>query len=155
MSLKNKTHGFKVPKDYFDDHQKLQKGLTTLAKANFAYKVPPAYFEKSEKELLELIPQPKKRVIQLIPYASSIAACLVLAFSLKNSSGELEDSVAIEHYFEEQESPLTTAELFEFTPLDAFDTNSIAFENLAQETVFELQQAYDPDFNLIYEDYED
>ena len=32
---------------------------------------------------------------------------------------------------------------------------SIVFEDFSSETIFELQQAYDPDFNLIYEDYED
>lgn len=155
MSLKNKKHGFSVPENYFEDHKELQEGLTTIAKTHFAYKVPPGYFEKSEKELLDLNSQARKRVFQLIPYASSVAACLVLAFLLKNPSIELEDTIAIEHYFEEQQSPLTTNELLEFNALDEINLNSIAFENLTQETVFELQQAYDPDFNLIYEDYED
>ena len=58
-------------------------------------------------------------------------------------------------YFEEQEIPFTTNELFDLTQNQDLEINSIAFENLNNETIFELQEAYNPDFNLIYENYED
>jgi len=93
--------------------------------------------------------------VLLIPYAATIAASLTLALLINWPEQELETAAAVERYFEEQESPLTTIELLELNPLEDFNFKTIAFENLAQETVFELQQAYDPNFNLIYQDYED
>ena len=156
MNLKNKPHGFTVPEGYFAKQNELQEGLNTISEVDYTFEVPSNYFEKSEKKLMRLgIQKPKNKTIQLLPYASSIAACLILALLLNNPNDELKDSVAIEHYFEEQESPLSTIELLELSSFDGLDFNAIAFENMAQETVFELQQAYDPDFNLIYENYED
>jgi hypothetical protein len=156
MNLNNKDHGYKVPDSYFENQSELLENLGEIAKVQSTFSVPPAYFEKSEQQIFELLSsKPKSRIVRLIPYAATIAASLTLALLINWPEQELETAAAVERYFEEQESPLTTIELLELNPLEDFDFKTIAFENLAQETVFELQQAYDPNFNLIYQDYED
>jgi hypothetical protein len=156
MNLNNKDHGYKVPDSYFENQSELLENLGEIAKVQSTFSVPPAYFEKSEQQIFELLSsKPKSRIVRLIPYAATIAASLTLALLINWPEQELETATAVERYFEEQESPLTTIELLELNPLEDFDFKTIAFENLAQETVFELQQAYDPNFNLIYQDYED
>ena len=156
MNLNNKDHGYKVPDSYFENQSELLENLGEIAKVQSTFSVPPAYFEKSEQQIFELLSsKPKSRIVRLIPYAATIAASLTLALLINWPEQELETAAALERYFEEQESPLTTIELLELNPLEDFDFKTIAFENLAQETVFELQQAYDPNFNLIYQDYED
>ncbi|MDB4015135.1 hypothetical protein N9483_02110 [Flavobacteriaceae bacterium] len=156
MNLNNKDHGYKVPDSYFENQSELLENLGEIAKVQSTFSVPPAYFEKSEQQIFELLSsKPKSRIVRLIPYAATIAASLTLALLINWPEQELETAAALERYFEEQESPLTTIELLELNPLEDFNFKTIAFENLAQETVFELQQAYDPNFNLIYQDYED
>ncbi len=156
MNLNNKDHGYKVPDSYFENQSELLENLGEIANVQSTFSVPPAYFEKSEQQIFELLSsKPKSRIVRLIPYAATIAASLTLALLINWPEQELETAAAVERYFEEQESPLTTIELLELNPLEDFDFKTIAFENLAQETVFELQQAYDPNFNLIYQDYED
>jgi len=156
MNLNNKDHGYKVPDSYFENQSELLENLGEIAKVQSTFSVPPAYFEKSEQQIFELLSsKPKSRIVRLIPYAATIAASLTLALLINWPEQELETAAAVERYFEEQESPLTTIELLELNPLEDFDFKTIAFENLAQETVFELQQAYDPNFNLMYQDYED
>ena len=156
MNLNNKDHGYKVPDSYFENQSELLENLGEIAKVQSTFSVPPAYFEKSEQQIFELLSsKPKSRIVRLIPYAATIAASLTLALLINWPEQELETAAAVERYFEEQESPLTTIELLELNPMEDFDFKTIAFENLAQETVFELQQAYDPNFNLIYQDYED
>ncbi len=156
MNLNNKDHGYKVPDSYFESQSELLENVGEIAKVQSTFSVPPAYFEKSEQQIFELLSsKPKSRIVRLIPYAATIAASLTLALLINWLEQELETAAAVERYFEEQESPLTTIELLELNPLEDFDFKTIAFENLAQETVFELQQAYDPNFNLIYQDYED
>ena len=156
MNLNNKDHGYKVPDSYFENQSELLENLGEIAKVQSTFSVPPAYFEKSEQQIFELLSsKPKSRIVRLIPYAATIAASLTLALLINWPEQELETAAALERYFEEQESPLTTIELLELNPLEDFDFKTIAFENLAQETVFELQQDYDPNFNLIYQDYED
>ena len=156
MNLNNKDHGYKVPDSYFENQSELLENLGEIAKVQSTFSVPPAYFEKSEQQIFELLSsKPKSRIVRLIPYAATIAASLTLALLINWPEQELETAAAVGRYFEEQESPLTTIELLELNPLEDFDFKTIAFENLAQETVFELQQAYDPNFNLIYQDYED
>ena len=156
MNLNSKDHGYKVPDSYFENQSELLENLGEIAKVQSTFSVPPAYFEKSEQQIFELLSsKPKSRIVRLIPYAATIAASLTLALLINWPEQELETAAAVERYFDEQESPLTTIELLELNPLEDFDFKTIAFENLAQETVFELQQAYDPNFNLIYQDYED
>ena len=156
MNLNNKDHGYKVPDSYFENQSELLENLGEIAKVQSTFSVPPAYFEKSEQQIFELLSsKPKSRIVRLIPYAATIAASLTLALLINWPEQELETAAAVERYFEEQESPLTTIELLELNPLEDFNFKTIAFENLAQETVFELQQAYDPNFNLMYQDYED
>jgi len=156
MNLTNKEYGFKIPESYFENQSRQLENLGEIAEVQSTFSVPPAYFEKSEQQILELfIKKPKSPIIRLIPYAATIAATLILALLINPSEQELETAAAVERYFEEQESPLTTIELLELNPLEDFDFKTIAFEYLAQETVFELHQAYDPNFNLIYQDYED
>lgn len=156
MNLNNKDHGYKVPDSYFENQSELLENLGEIAKVQSTFSVPPAYFEKSEQQIFELLSsKPKSRIVLLIPYAATIAASLTLALLINWPEQELETAAAVERYFEEQESPLTTIELLELNPLEDFNFKTIAFENLAQETVFELQQAYDPNFNLMYQDYED
>ena len=156
MNLNNKDHGYKVPDSYFENQSELLENLGEIAKVQSTFSVPPAYFEKSEQQIFELLSsKPKSRIVRLIPYEATIAASLTLALLINWPEQELETAAAVERYFEEQESPLTTIELLELNPLEDFNFKTIAFENLAQETVFELQQAYDPNFNLIYQDYED
>ena len=156
MNLNNKDHGYKVPDSYFESQSELLENVGEIAKVQSTFSVPPAYFEKSEQHIFELLSsKPKSRIVRLIPYAATIAASLTLALLINWPKQELETAAAVERYLEEQESPLTTIELLELNPLEDFDFKTIAFENLDQETVFELQQAYDPNFNLIYQDYED
>ena len=156
MNLTNKNHGFKTPESYFENQSKQLENLGKIAEIQSSFSVPPAYFEKSEQQIFELLSnKPKSRIVRLIPYAVTIAASLALALLINWPEQELETAAAVERYFEEQESPLTTIELLELNPLEDFDFKTIAFENLAQETIFELQQAYDPNFNLIYQAYED
>ena len=156
MNLTDKNDSFKIPESYFENQSKQLENLGEIAEIQSSFSVPPAYFEKSKQQIFELlINKPKSRIVRLIPYAVTIAASLALALLINWPEQELETAAAVERYFEEQESPLTTIELLELNPLKDFDFETIAFENLAQETVFELQQAYDPNFNLIYQDYED
>ena len=156
MNLIDKNDSFKIPKSYFENQGELLESLGVIADVQSIFSVPRAYFEKSEQHIFELLSnKPKSRIVRLIPYAVTIAASLVLALLINWPEQELETAAAVERYFEEQESPLTTIELLELNPLEDFDFKTIGFENLAQETVFELQQAYDPNFNLIYQDYED
>ena len=156
MNLIDKNDSFKIPKSYFENQGELLEILGEIADVQSIFSVPRAYFEKSEQQIFELLSnKPKSRIVRLIPYAVTIAASLVLALLINWPEQELETAAAVERYFEEQESPLTTIELLELNPLEDFDFKTIGFENLAQETVFELQQAYDPNFNLIYQNYED
>ena len=156
MNLTDKNDSFKIPESYFENQSKQLENLGEIAEVQSTFSVPPAYFEKSEQQIFELLSnKPKPRIIRLIPYAVTFAASLVLALLINWPEQELETAAAVERYFEEQESPLTTIELLELNPLEDFDFKTIAFENLAQETIFELQQAYDPNFNLIYQAYED
>lgn len=156
MNLTDKNDSFKIPESYFENQSKQLENLGKIAEIQSSFSVPPAYFEKSEQQIFELLSnKPKSRIVRLIPYAVTIAASLALALLINWPEQELETAAAVERYFEEQESPLTTIELLELNPLEDFDFKTIAFENLAQETIFELQQAYDPNFNLIYQDYED
>ena len=156
MNLTDKNNSFKIPESYFENQSKQLENLGKIAEIQSSFSVPPAYFEKSEQQIFELLSnKPKSRIVRLIPYAVTIAASLALALLINWPEQELETAAAVERYFEEQESPLTTIELLELNPLEDFDFKTIAFENLAQETVFELQQAYDPNFNLIYQAYED
>ena len=156
MNLTDKNDSFKIPKSYFENQGELLESLGEIAEVQSIFSVPPAYFEKSEKQIFELLSnKPKSRIVRLIPYTITIVASLVLALITNWPEQELETAAAVERYFEEQESPLTTIELLELNPLEDFNFKTIGFENLAQETVFELQQAYDPNFNLIYLDYED
>ena len=156
MNLTDKNDSFKIPESYFENQSKQLENLGEIAEIQSSFSVPPAYFEKSEQQIFELLSnKPKSRIVRLIPYAVTIAASLTLALLINRPEQELETAAAVERYFEEQESPLTTIELLELNPLEDFDFKTIAFENLAQETIFELQQAYDPNFNLIYQAYED
>ena len=156
MNLTDKNNSFKIPESYFENQSKQLENLGKIAEIQSSFSVPPAYFEKSEQQIFELLSnKPKSRIVRLIPYAVTIAASLALALLINWPEQELETAAAVERYFEEQESPLTTIELLELNPLEDFDFKTIGFENLAQETVFELQQAYDPNFNLIYQAYED
>jgi hypothetical protein len=156
MNLTDKNNSFKIPESYFENQSKQLENLGKIAEIQSSFSVPPAYFEKSEQQIFELLSnKPKSRIVRLIPYAVTIAASLALALLINWPEQELETAAAVERYFEEQESPLTTIELLELNPLEDFDFKTIAFENLAQETIFELQQAYDPNFNLIYQAYVD
>ena len=156
MNLNDKNDSFKIPESYFENQSRQLENLGEIAEVQSTFSVPPAYFEKSEQQIFELLSnKPKSRIVRLIPYAVTIAASLALALLINWPEQELETAAAVERYFEEQESPLTTIELLELNPLEDFDFKTIAFENLAQETIFELQQAYDPNFNLIYQAYED
>lgn len=156
MNSKNKHHGYKVPEGYFQKQSNLLDELDSISGVEFSYKVPEGYFEQSEKNLLKLITKrPKKKIIQLIPYAASIAACLIMILLLNNPPEEINTNAFVQRYLEEQENNLTTNELLELISTDEIIFKSIVFEDFSSETIFELQQAYDPDFNLIYEDHED
>ena len=156
MNSKNKHHGYKVPEGYFQKQSILLDELDSISEVEFSIKVPEGYFEQSEKNILNLITKkPKNNIIQLIPYAASIAACFLMILLLNNSSEKIDSDTFVESYLEEQETNLTTNELLELISIDEIIFKSIVFEDFSSETIFELQQAYDPDFNLIYEEYED
>ncbi|MDB4609075.1 hypothetical protein OAG30_00720 [Flavobacteriaceae bacterium] len=157
MKLKNNKHGFKVPENYFDEQNMLMGDLESISKVHFKLEVPMGYFERSEHQIEKLIKdqKPKSKLITLLPYYSSIAACFLIALALSQFKEEIDDPAYAKIYFEEQEIPFTTNELFDLTQNQDLEINSIAFENLNNETIFELQEAYNPDFNLIYENYED
>tara|TARA_B100000767_G_C19778353_1_gene544253 strand:- start:3820 stop:4296 length:477 start_codon:yes stop_codon:yes gene_type:complete len=149
-------HRFKVPENYFREAEELQENLKLISEIKSNFEVPNDYFKDSEKNLLQIPSKKSKiKVIQLIPFAAIIAACLLIFFSLNRSTPELNSDAALDRYFEEQQSLLTTFELFDLDLSESFEFETIAFENLEAETIFELQQAYDPNFCLIYEDYED
>lgn len=156
MNLNNKNNSFKVPESYFEHQSKQLKSLAEIAEVQSTFRVPPAYFEKSEERLHNLLTKkPKSRIVRFSPYVTAIAASLILALLIRTPEQELDTDEAAERYFVEQDSPLTPVELLELNPTEDFGFTSIAFEDLAQETVFELQLAYDSNFNLIYQDYED
>ena len=130
--------------------------LYSISEVELKFKVPEGYFEQSEKELLKLVSKkPNNKIIRLIPYAASIAACFIIILLLNNTPEEIESNAFVDRYFEEKENNFTTNELLELITTDEIDFKTIVFEDFSTETIFELQQAYDPDFNLIYEDYED
>lgn len=156
MNSKNKDHGYKVPEGYFHKQSNLMDELYSISEVELKFKVPEGYFEQSEKELLKLVSKkPNNKIIRLIPYAASIAACFIIILLLNNTPEEIESNAFVDRYFEEKENNFTTNELLELITTDEIDFKTIVFEDFSTETIFELQQAYDPDFNLIYEDYED
>ena len=149
-------HGFKIPKNYFREKEEFQENLKLISEVKSNFEVTEDYFKNSEKDLLKIASEKSKiKVIQLIPYTATIAACLLILFSINRSTPELNTDAALDRYFEEQQSPLTTFELLDMNLSEGFEFETIAFENLESETIFELQQAYDQNFYLIYEDYED
>lgn len=157
MNLNNKNNSFKVPESYFEYQGKQLESLAEIAEVKSTFSVPSAYFEKSEQRLLKLLTKkPKSRIVRFSPYVTAIAASLILALLISTPEDqELNSDAAAERYFVEQDSPLTPVELLELNSTEDFGFTPIAFEDLAQETVFELQLAYDSNFNLIYQDYED
>lgn len=115
---KNKLHniknpGFKTPKDYFEgledsvmDQIKLQDKITDIG-----FKVPDNYFDSFEDKVLDRITK-KPKVISLFTkrnlfYASSIAAALVLMFSIFINKNDLSfddlEITSIENYIYEQD----------------------------------------------------
>ena len=109
MNSKNKHHGYKVPEGYFQKQSNLIDELDSISGVEFSYKIPEGYFEQSEKNLLKLITKrPKNKIIQLIPYAASIAACLIMILLLNNPPEEINTNAFVQRYLEEQENNLTT-----------------------------------------------
>ena len=158
MNLKDNKipHGFKVPENYFQKTEELKENLKLISEVKSNFEVPRDYFAISEKRLLRIPYEKSKiKIIRVIPYAAAIAACFTLFFSINYSSTELNTDAALDRYYEEQQSPLTSFELFDMNISESFEFETIAFENMKAETIFELQQAYDPNFYLKYEDYED
>ena len=75
MNLTDKNDSFKIPKSYFENQGELLESLGEIAEVQSIFSVPPAYFEKSEKQIFELLSnKPKSRIVRLIPYAVTIAA---------------------------------------------------------------------------------
>jgi hypothetical protein len=155
MNLKDNKipHGFKVPENYFQKTEELKENLKLISEVKSNFEVSKEYFATSEKRLLR-IPYEKSKIKKnrIIQFAVAIAACFTLFFSINYSSTELNTDAALDRYFEEQQSPLTSFELFDLNISESFEFETIAFENMKAETIFELHQAYDPNFYLIYEE---
>ena len=158
MNLENKhlKSGFKVPRDYFESQKEIVEQLAILSGSESNFTLPDDYFEDASQKLHQLIPKkPKAQLKQWVGYAASIAACFFLAFFLENQNLNLNSEKVLDQYFLEQNSPLTTHELFDLNAIETSEFDAIVFENMNFETIFELQQAYDSNFNILYEDYED
>jgi len=115
---KNKLHniknsGFKTPKNYFDG---LEDSILNQIKLNekiddTGFKVPDNYFESLDDVIINKVSQ-KPKVISLFTkrnlfYASSIAAALVLMFSIFINKNDLTfddlEVASIENYIYEEE----------------------------------------------------
>lgn len=148
---KNKFHnikdsGFKTPDNYFDGLEdsimnqiKLQDKIT-----DSGFKTPDNYFESLDTIILNKV-EHKPKVISIfskrnIFYASSIAAALILMFSIFINNDEISfdnlDVVSIENYLSEED--IST---FEFASLlDVADINSDNF--IESELSEELLEDY-------------
>jgi len=156
---KNKLHniknsGFKTPKNYFDG---LEDSIMNQIKLNekiddTGFKVPDNYFESLDDVIINKVSQ-KPKVISLFTkrnlfYASSIAAALVLMFSIFINKNDLTfddlEVASIENYIYEEEfdtyelaSLLTEEELNTDNFIDTDYTGEALEDYLLENTTIE------------------
>jgi len=141
--MKNKKHtdGFNTPKDYFENFE--DRLFSKISEENLpkeaGFTIPEGYFEQLDASLLKSVEQSidQSKVISLfskktLAYASAIAACAVLIFSLTNSNNTLNsiDNLnisSIESYIEEGNLNINTDDIASL--LKDEDLNNIPSEN--------------------------
>jgi len=107
------THGFKVPKSYFDDFEEriFSKIKEEQLPKESGFKVPESYFENLEEQILQRVTTSEKtKVIPLYKrkafiYVTSIAACVAMVLLLYPGTTSTQDAVQIadiETYFDEE-----------------------------------------------------
>ncbi|QDO94122.1 hypothetical protein FNB79_09060 [Formosa sediminum] len=125
------TGGFKIPKDYFNT---LEDSILSQAKlqdkvSNPGFKAPDDYFETLEARILtKLDAKPKVRTLNIKPwaYAASIAACLVLMFTLTFSNNQTHSISSINN--DSLESFILNEE-FNTSEMATLITDTDVFEN--------------------------
>ena len=135
--MKNKKHiGFKVPKDYFETFEDslFSKLEDSNSKNKTGFSVPDNYFENVEDAILNKIEaEDSIPVISLfnkktLLFVASIAACIVLVFSIfKNNDVSVNDiaTTEIENYLETNQT-ISETELLSL--LDNEDINQLIKE---------------------------
>jgi uncharacterized membrane protein YvbJ len=144
-----KSHGFKVPKDYFNAFEEnLLNRIEEeahLPKTETGFKVPNGYFNAIEDNVLQkLSEETKTKVISLfnkktIVYISSVAAAILLLFNLsifeKTPSFDNLETETVETYIlNENISSYEIASLFTDTELN---DNNFVDHNLDAENIEE------------------
>jgi len=145
-----KSHGFKVPKDYFDAFEekllnKIKNEDVAFHKTPTGFKVPTDYFDTVEDNILKKLSEENRtKVIPLfskktIIYASSIAAAVLLLFNLsvfeKTPSFDNLETETVENYILDQDiSSYEIASLFTDTELD---DNNFVDHNFDAENIEE------------------
>lgn len=145
-----KSHGFKVPKDYFDAFEekllnKIKDEDVVLGKTATGFKVPNGYFDTVEDLVLQKLSEDNKtKVIPLfrkrtMVYISGIAASILLLFNLsifeKTPSFDNLETETVENYIIDQDiSSYEIASLFTDTELD---DNNFVDHNFDAENIEE------------------
>ena len=144
-------HGLKAPQDYFDGFEErlFSKISEEALPSKPGFEVPTGYFDSLEEKILSKVSM--ETVVKVIPlykrktfiYAASIAACLVLAFSIytRNTTQELTLEIAdIEAYFNEDRMDYDSydvAQLLNEDDLEALSLESIFSEEILEEYLLE------------------
>ncbi len=141
MKENKKIQSFKTPEKYFENLE--ERLLVKISEESFpktaGHIVPEGYFDKIEEQVFNTVIDLRKtkKVIPLFTkkhfgYAAAIAACLILGFSIFNSSTPKStlDTIqlaAIDNYIEEGNLNMDLYDLTSF--IDDADIKEVNFEN--------------------------
>ncbi len=141
MKENKNIQGFKTPDNYFENFEECLLGK--ISEDSFpksaGHIVPDGYFEKIEDRVFKTVnnSEKTKKVIPLFPkkyfgYAAAIAACLILGFTIFNTSTSKStldtlQLAAIDNYIEEGNLNLDLYDLASF--IEDEDINQVNFKN--------------------------
>lgn len=139
-------HGLKAPEDYFEGFEErlFSKISEEALPSKSGFEVPDGYFDSLEEKILSRVSM--ETVVKVIPlykrktfiYAASIAACLVLAFSIftQNTTEELTLEIAdIEAYFDADGMDYDSYDVAQL--LNEDDLEALSFETIFSEEILE------------------
>lgn len=176
MKNKSKHSSFKVPKGYFEN---LSSDLLSKIEDNKvtqeipdngmdAFKMPNDYFNTLHKKIAKKLPHNETKVISLYKRyyyaAASIAAILILAIFIKNSSDTTRQdavsfsdlaSVEIEAYFDNYDVDLSDHDLAEVLPVQELYLSDISDYQLNEESITDYlsQNIEDSEvLNILYDE---
>ena len=139
MKEKKHIHGFKIPKDYFENFEgkMFQKISENKIPQKNGFTVPVNYFDEVEAKILQKTNQEITEIKvltlntkKIIGYAVAIAACAVLIFSISSNNENNIDSLSyenLENYIEEGNLEMSTYDILAL--LDDFTVDEIALDD--------------------------